>query len=112
MASVSPDSSVLLPKARLSTWKQWETRYGDPHCVPMRVPKLVKDRLQPDTAKTDRALARLQALTLDAVGPLTWLLELGKKGKLTLEYAMVAAKLALRFIGSSDLPRKENEGHQ
>ena len=88
------------------TRRQWKTRYGDPRSVPTRVPKLdkmVKDRLRPDTTKMDRALARLQALTLDAVGPLTSLLELREKEELTPENAMAAAKLALRFIGNASV---------
>ena len=53
-----------------TTRKQWREHYGNPKCPKTRVPKLdkiVKDRLHQETAKLDRVLTRIQALTLDAV---------------------------------------------
>ena len=46
----------------------------------------------------DKSLARLQALVLDVVGPMTTILEEGEKGSLNVEMAMAAAKMALRFL--------------
>ena len=84
--------------------KQWRERYGDPRCVQTRIPKMdkmVKDRLRSDTAKTDRSLARLQALALDAVGPLASIVEKGEKGTLTVDAAIAAARQALKFLGNT-----------
>ena len=84
--------------------KQWRERYGDPKCVQTRIPKMdkmVRDRLRTDTAKTDRSLARLQALAMDAVGPLTSIVEKGEKGTLSLDGAIAAAKQGLKFLGNT-----------
>lgn len=84
--------------------KQWRERYGDPRCVQTRIPKMdkmVRDRLRPDTAKTDRSLARLQALAMDAVGPLTSIVDKGEKRTLTADEAIAAAKQALKFLGNT-----------
>ena len=51
-----------------------------------------------DCKDADRTLSRLQALVLDAVGPLTSLLERKQAGQLTTEAAANAAQLALRFL--------------
>ena len=52
--------------------KQLRERFGDPKCPPMQVPrvdKIVTDRVSQEKIKLDKALARLQAMFLDAVGP-------------------------------------------
>lgn len=71
-----------------------------------RVPKLdkiVKDRLSPETARLDHMLARLQVLTLDVVGSLATITDLGKSGTLTAERAIAAAKLAIKFAGNASV---------
>ena len=60
--------------------------------------KMVKDRITQESVKLDKSLARLQALVLDVVGPMTTILEEGEKGSLNVEMAMAAAKMALRFL--------------
>ena len=64
---------------------------------------MVKDRLSQDTVKVDWSLARLQALFLDAVGPLASILEEDDKGSLTTEKATTAARMALRFLGNASV---------
>ena len=59
--------------------------------------KMVKDRITQESVKLDKSLERLQALVLDAVDPMTTILEEGEKGSLNVEMAMAAAKMALRF---------------
>ena len=88
------------------TRKQWREHYGDPKCPKTRVPKLdkiVKDRLHQETAKLDRVLARIQALTLDAVGPLTTIVEQAEANALTMEGALAAARMAIKFIGNASV---------
>ena len=41
--------------------------------------KMVKDRISQESVKLDKSLARLQALILDAVGPMATILEEGEK---------------------------------
>ena len=56
-----------------------------------------------ESIKLDKALARLKALFLDAVGPLVTSLEEGEKGSLTADKATTAVKTALRFIGNASI---------
>ena len=89
-----------------ATRKQWKERYGDPRCSATRVPKLdkiVKDRMKPDSIKLDKTLARIQALTLDVVGPLTTVVDEGEAGTLTAEKALAATRLALKFAGNASI---------
>ena len=89
-----------------STRKQWRERYGDPKCPRTRVPKLdkiVKDRLHQETAKLDRALARIQALTLDVVGPLTTIIDQAEAGTLTIEGTIAAARMGIKFAGNASV---------
>ena len=50
--------------------RQLQEKHGNSRCPPMKVPKLVQDRMsQGDTCiELDRSLARLQALCVDAAG--------------------------------------------
>lgn len=89
-----------------ATRKQWRERYGDPKCPKTRVPKLdkmVKDRLNQETARLDRVLARIQALTLDVVGPLSTIIEQAEAGTLTAERAVAAARMAIKFTGNASV---------
>ena len=63
---------------------------------------MVKDRLHQDTIKLDRSLSRLQAL-LDVAGPLAMIVDLGERGELTVQKAVVAAKVGLRFVGNASV---------
>ena len=65
--------------------------------------KMVKDRISQESVKLDKSLARLQALVLDAVGPMATILEEGEKGSLNTEMAMAAARMALRFLGNASV---------
>ena len=53
------------------------------------------------TAKTDKDLGRIQAFILDAVGPLTAIVEGAEKEELTSKTAAEAARMALQFIGNA-----------
>ena len=53
--------------------------------------------------KLDRSLARLQALCMDAVGPLASPLEQVEQRDTLVERSMALAKLALRFIGNASI---------
>ena len=65
--------------------------------------KMVKDRISQESVKLDKSLARLQALVLDAVGPMTTILEEGEKGSFNAAMAMAAARVALRFLGNASV---------
>ena len=53
--------------------------------------------------KLDRSLARLQALCVDAAGPLATMMELAEQGELTAERSVTLTKLALRFVGNASV---------
>jgi hypothetical protein len=109
--TVSENTGKLLKESFLKaipnpSRRQMRERFGDPKCPPTRVPKLdkmVKDRVSQESVKLDRALARLQAFFLDAVGPLTTILEEAENGRLTEETAITATRTALRFIGNASV---------
>ncbi len=109
--SVSENTKTLLQESFLkavpnATRRQMREKFGDPKCPPTRVPKLdkmVRDRITLESMKLDKSLARLQALCLDAVGPLTTIIEEGDKGTLNAEMATGAARMALRFVGNASV---------
>ena len=109
--TVSESTNTLLQESFLkgvpkTARRQMREKFGDPRCPPTRVPKLdkmVKDRITQESVKLDKSPARLQALFLDAVGPLTTILEEGEKGSLTAEKATAAARMALRFVGNASV---------
>ena len=68
-----------------------------------KLDKMVKDRLHQETAKLDQVLARIQALTLDAVGPLTTIIDQAEAGALTMEGVVAAARMAIKFIGNASV---------
>ena len=67
--------------------RQWRDKHGAPHTAVSACPrldKLLKGNLSAQTKSKDKAMAKSQALLLDAVGPLTFLLEeLDKEGGCT-----------------------------
>ena len=72
-----------------------------PACDATKCPRLdatIKAQASKACKDGDKSLARLQTLLLDAVGPLTSLLEQGQKGRLTPKAAADAATQALRFL--------------
>ena len=52
------------------------------------------------TESRDKQLARQQALMLDAVGPMTFILEGAVKGQLNHKSAIKAAQTAIRLLGN------------
>ena len=75
-----------------------------PACDATKCPKLdntVKAQVPKDCKDEDRPLAGLEALVLDAVGPLITLLELQHTGYLTPEAVAKAVTQALQFIGNA-----------
>lgn len=106
---VSQETEVLLKEAfskpvSNGTRRRWRKAYGMPACDNTKCPKLdntVKAQLPRECKDADRPLARLQALMLDAVGPLNTLLELHQGGQLTPEKAVEATSQALRFLGNA-----------
>ena len=65
--------------------------------------KVIKGRLPAATKSRDRQLAKQQALMLDAVGPITHILEEVVKGQLTHKCAIEATQTALRLLGNASV---------
>ena len=88
--------------------RQWRDKYGAPNtpataCPNMDMDKVIKGRLSAETKSHDRQLAKNQALLLDAVGPLTHILEEAAKGELTQKTALEAAQTALKLLGNASV---------
>lgn len=87
------------------TRRQWRDKYnGAPNTSATACPnmdKVVKTRLSAVTKSQDKQLAKQQALFLDAVGPITYLLEEATKGELTQKKAVEAAQTALKLLGNA-----------
>ena len=91
--------------------RQWKAKYGAPRTAVTAYPnmdKVLKSRLSAQTKAKDKQLARTQALLLDAVGPLSFILEEANKGQLPPKATMEAAQTALRLLGnaSANISRK------
>ena len=63
--------------------------------------KVIKGRLPAATKLRDRQLDKQQVLMLDAVGPVTYILESAVKGELTQKAAIGAAQTALKLLGNA-----------
>ena len=86
------------------TRRQWHGKFGAPNTAFTACPsmdKLVKGRLSTVTRSRDRQLARHQASLLDAVGPVTHILEQEAKVWLTPTTAIEAAQMTLKLFGNA-----------
>ena len=86
------------------TRRQWKEKYGAPNLTATACPnldKVIKSRLTTLTKSRDKQLAKQQALLLDAVGPITHILEGAAKGELTQKTALDAAQTALKLLGNA-----------
>ena len=86
------------------TRRQWRDKYGAPSTAGTACPtidKVLKGRLPAATKLRDRQLAKQQALMLDAVGPVTYILESAAKGELTQKPAIEAIQTALKLLGNA-----------
>ena len=63
--------------------------------------KVLKSRLSAQTKAKDKQLARTQALLLDAMGPIYFILEEASKGQLPPKTTVEAAPTALRLLGNA-----------
>ena len=86
-----------------NTKSQWQDKYGAPNTVATACPnmdKVIKNRLLAVTKSQDRQLAKQQALMLDAVGPVTYILEEVVKGQLNQKSA---AQTALHLLDKASI---------
>ena len=86
-----------------TTRRQWRDKFGAPHTNPTACPNLdeiIKARLSPAAKSRDRQLAKQQALSLDAVGPISFILEEAAKGQLNQKSAIEAAQTALKLLSN------------
>ena len=84
--------------------KKWLDRIGVPDCDSIRCPKLdqvLQSIIPSDAIKADGYLSRLQQFWLDAVTPLTALLESAEGGELETEDTVTAVQSALYFLGNA-----------
>ena len=84
--------------------RQLKEKYGAPNISATACPnvdKVIKGRLNAVTKSRDKQMAKQQALMLDAVGPLTHILEEAAKGELTQRSAVDAAQTALKLLGNA-----------
>ena len=87
-----------------ATRRRWRRTYGMPATDVTKCPKLdttLRPQVPKDGKDGDRSLSRLQTLLLDAVGPLSAMLESHQAGRLAPETAAEAAAQALRFLGNA-----------
>ena len=108
---VSEHTATFLKKTFTSrapnaTRRKWWNTYGVPKGNETRCPSLdsmYRPRLSKEARNADSELCRFQAYALDPVGPLTFILEEGRKGTLTKEDAAEAAETALSLIGHASM---------
>ena len=89
-----------------TTRRQWRDKFGAPHTNATACPnldKIIKARLSPAAKSRDRQLAKQQALSLDAVGPISFILEEAAKGQLNQKSAIEAAQTALKLLGNASM---------
>lgn len=85
-------NSSLQPDQEIVEGQTWSPKHPCPS-----LDKVIKGRLSAVTKSRDRQLAKQQALMLDAVGPLAFILEEAAKGELSQKAAGEAAQTALRL---------------
>ena len=81
--------------------RQWRDKYGAPNASTTACPcmdKVIKGRLSVVAKSRDRQLAKQQVLMLDAVGPITYILDEAAKGKLSQKTVMEAAQTGLKLL--------------
>jgi len=86
-----------------TTRRQLKDKFGAPNTAFTATPsldKVLKSRVSANVKGRDKDLARLQSLALDAVGPITAIIEGACDGSLTPANNLEAAKTALRFLGN------------
>ena len=91
-------------RADNQTRRQWRERRGAPRMQSTACPKvdkILKQNLSSQTKTRDRQLSKSQALVLDAVGPLAFVLESAARGSLTQESTVEAVRTALRLLGNA-----------
>jgi len=86
-----------------STRRQLRERFGSPNLPFTAAPhldKVLKSRLPAATKSKDKELAKLQALALDAVGPLCKIVEDAHSGQLTARDNLDAVQTSLKLLGN------------
>ena len=87
-----------------TTRRQWHKKHGAPRLSATACPKLdkiMKQNLSSQTKTKDRQLSKTQALVLDAVGPLAYILEAAGQDNFTMADAVDAVQTALKLLGNA-----------
>ena len=83
--------------------RQIRDKFGAPNCPHSACPgldKVMKSRMSNETKSRDKQLARLQSLGLDAVGPLTRVLEGAESGDISACEILEAVQSAVKLLGN------------
>ena len=120
LVELSEETSALLEAAFSTTLSNADRRkriahIGIPDCDKIRCPKLdpmLATVLPKDAIKADGYLSRLQQFWLDAVAPLTAILEGSEAGELTAEQAYGAAQSALCLLGNANNHMAQENSHE
>ena len=86
------------------TRRQWRERRGVPRLSSIACPKvdkILKQNLSSQTKARDRQLSKSQALVLDAVGPLAFVLDSAASESLTQDSTVEAVQTALKLLGNA-----------
>ncbi len=78
-------------------------KFGAPKTACPTLDKVIKSRLSANTKSSDKTLAKQQALLLDAVGPLSHILEEATNEQLSVKGTVDAVQTALRFLGNASM---------
>lgn len=89
-----------------TTRHQWWNKFGAPHTNATTCPnidRIIKARLSPMAKSQHRQLAKQQALSLDIVGPTSFVLDEAAKGQLDQKSAIEVARMALKLLGNASM---------
>ena len=92
-----------MPNKQRRLWKEKFRTPNTPFTVWPSVDKLIKSRLTAHAKAKDKSLAKHQALMLNAVVPISIILEEAAKGMLSVKTATEAAQTALKFLGNASM---------
>lgn len=89
-----------------SARRQQKEKHGVPSIAAtrtMQLDRVIKDRLSNRAVRRDKDLARLQNYVLDAVGPLTAVVDKLQAGEASSEDVLAANQMALRLLGNASV---------
>ena len=92
-----------VPNQQRRLWKEKFRTPNTPFTACPSVDKYIKSRLTAHAKAKDKSLAKHQALMLNAVRPISTILEEAAKSMLSVKTATEAAQTALMFLGNASM---------